>query len=131
MHNATIRDTWQLNNKYFEEHKHMNAAMRDRFLKLIPEANRRAYNDGHLTANPKMTFRQVYDYFWEQFGIATEEDIVDNVATLLNPWQPSEGMEVLIDRFDKAQIYAFFTKNVMDDKLLINPFLILIKKTGK
>ena len=109
----------------------MNPAMRDCFLKLIPESNRNAYIDGHLTANPKMTFRQVFDYFWEQFGIATEEDIVDNVATLLNPWQPNEGLEVLIDGFDKAQVYAFFAKSQMDDKTLINPFLILIKKTGK
>ena len=131
LHNTTIRETWQLDNKYYEEHKHMNAAMRDRFLKLLPEANRSAYVDGHLTANPKMNFRQVFDYFWEQFGIATEEEIVDNIATLLNPWQPNEGLEVLIDRFDKAQIYAFFAKSQMDDKTLINPFLILIKKTGK
>ncbi len=78
-----------------------------------------------------MPFLHVFDYFWEQFRIATEEEIVKNTATLLNPWQPHEGMEILINRFDKCQIYAFFAKNLMDDKTLITYFLILIKKTGK
>ena len=64
LHNATIRDTWQLENKSFEEHKHMNAAMRDRFLKLIPEANQYTFEDSHLVANTKMSFYDVYDYFW-------------------------------------------------------------------
>ncbi len=40
-------------------------------------------------------------------------------------------MEIIIDRFDKCQIYAFFAKNLMNDKTLITYFLILIKKTGK
>ena len=79
--------TWeQLENKRFEEHKHMNATLRNRFLKLIPEANRRAYGDSHLVANHKLSSRDIYDYFWEQLGIATEENVVHNIATLLNPW---------------------------------------------
>ena len=63
--------------------------------------------------------------------MATEEEIITNPATILNPWQPHEGMEVLIDRFDQIQIYAFFAKNLMDDQTLINYFMAVIKKTGK
>ncbi len=37
--NTTIRDVWQLAHKYYEEHKHMNSALFDRFLKIIPNAN--------------------------------------------------------------------------------------------
>ena len=68
-------------------------------------------------------FLQVFDYFWEQFGIATEEEIIENTAKLLNPWQPHEGMEVLIDRFDQTQIYAFFAKDLLYDTKEINYFL--------
>ena len=129
--NTTIRDQWQLNNKHFEEDKHVNRALVDRFLRLVPDANRRAYETNQLTVDPKQSFLQVFDYFWEQFGMATEEEIINNTGTLLNPWQPHEGMEVLIDRFDQIQIYAFFAKNLMDDQTLINYFMAVIKKTGK
>ena len=99
----------------------MNASLVDRFLKLIPGANRQAFEENQLTADPKLTFLHVFDYFWEQFGI----------ATVSHPWQPDEGMEVLIARFDQTQVYAFFARNLMDDKTLINYFLTVIKKTGK
>ena len=105
--NTTIRDVWQLDFKYYEEHKHINAALVDRFLKLLPEPHRIAFESNQLTVNPKLSFLEVFDHFWEHFGMATEEELIENTAQLLNPWQPHEGMESLIDRFDKAQIYAF------------------------
>lgn len=40
-------------------------------------------------------------------------------------------MEVLIDQFDQIQMYAFTSKNQMDDKTLINYCMAVIKKTGK
>ena len=58
-------------------------------------------------------------------------ETIKNTAKLLDPWQPHKGMEVLIARFDQAQIYAFFVRNLMDDKKLITYFLSVIKKTGK
>ena len=78
-----------------------------------------------------MNFPDAFNYFWMQFGDATEEEIVDNTAKLLDPWQPQEGIEVLIDRFDKTQTYAFFARNIMDDKTLITYFPILVKETGR
>ena len=109
----------------------MNAALADRFMKLLPEANCNAFESNQLTINPKQSFLEVFNYFWEKFGMATEEEVIENSAHLLTPWQPHEGMEVLIDRFDQAQVYAFFVKNLMDDRTLIGYFLAVIKKTGK
>ena len=129
--NTTIRDLWQLNHKYHEEHKHINIALVDRFLKLLPHAHRVAFESNQLTTNPKLSFLEVFDHFWEHFGIATEEELIENTAQLLNPWQPHEGMESLIERFDQAQIYAFFAKNQMDDRTIINYFLAVVKKTGR
>jgi len=37
--NTTIRDLWQLDYKYHEEHKHINTTLVDRFLKLLPDAH--------------------------------------------------------------------------------------------
>ena len=87
-HNQTIRDTWELANKHFQENKNMNAALVARFLRLIPEANRTAFEENQLTNNPKMRFLQVFDYFWDNYGDASEEEIVENIAKLLDPWQP-------------------------------------------
>ena len=60
-----------------------------------------------------------------------EEEIILNTAMLLNPWQPHKGMEILIDQFNQIQIYELFARNQMDDKILMNYFLVVIKKTGK
>ena len=54
----------------------MKFALIDRFLKLIPKANGRAFEESQITVDPKIPFLHVFDYFWEQFGIATEEEIV-------------------------------------------------------
>ncbi len=59
--NTTIGDVWQLLHKYHEEHKHMNSALADRFLKLIPDANRHAFEENQLTVDPKMSFINVFD----------------------------------------------------------------------
>ena len=49
-----------------------------------------------------MTFLQVFKLFYDQYGIATEEEIIENTAKLLDNWSPHQGMKKLIDRFDKA-----------------------------
>ena len=83
--NTTLRDQWQLEYKNHQEHKNMNAALADRFMKLLPEANRNAFESNQLMINPKLSFLEVFDYFWEQFGMATEEEVIENSAQLLTP----------------------------------------------
>lgn len=80
-----------------------------------------------LTVDPKQTFLRFFYYFWEHFGMMTEDKIIINTATLLDPWKPHKGMEVLIDRFDQVQIY----KNLLDGKTLINYFMGVINIAGK
>ena len=60
-HNATIRDTRQLENKNYEEHKHFNRVLADQFLSLVPLAYKRSFISQQLTKNPKMTFLQVFE----------------------------------------------------------------------
>ena len=51
----------------------MNRALADRFLSLIPEEYKRSFIAQHLTSNPKMTFLQVCEWFYDQYGLATEK----------------------------------------------------------
>ena len=47
-----------------------------------------------------MNFLEVFKWFYNQYGITTEEEIIKNMAKLLDNWSPHKGMEKLIDRFD-------------------------------
>ena len=87
----------------------MNRALADRFLSLIPEEDKRSFTAQHLTSNPKMTFLQVFEWFYDQYGLATEEKTIENIAKLLEKWSPHEGMEKIIHRFDKG-----VSKGVLD-----------------
>ena len=108
--NATIRDTWQLNQKYYTEDKNMNAALVDRFLSLIPMSYNNSYEKAELTSNPNKRFLEVLHYFWSEYGFASEEDVAANTNNLTMPWQPHEGIEKLIDRFESAVLYGHFAK---------------------
>ena len=66
-HNTTIRGVWQLEKKNNEEFKHMNRALVDRLLLLIPEQYKRAFILQQLTSNPKMIFLQVFEWFCDQY----------------------------------------------------------------
>ena len=59
-HNTTIRDVWQLEKKNYEEFKHMNRALADRLLSLLPEEYKHSFIAQQLTQNPKMTFLEVF-----------------------------------------------------------------------
>ena len=52
-YNTTVRDVWQLNNKNYEENKHLNRALVDRFLNLIRGAYKSFFNNQQQTNNPK------------------------------------------------------------------------------
>ena len=77
----------------------MNRALVDRLLSLILVECKRAFIA--LTVNPKMSFLPVFEWFYDQHGVAMEEEIIENTAKLLNSWASNEGVEKLIDRFDK------------------------------
>ena len=60
-----------------------------------------------------MAFLEVFEYFWDQYGQATEEEIIKNTASLFNQWSLHKGIEKLIDRFDQALTYVSFVKQGM------------------
>ena len=59
------------------------------------------------------------------------KEIIENMAKLLDNWSPHEGMEKLIDRFDKSVTYASFAGQTTASNTIVTYFLTVIKKTGK
>ena len=109
----------------------MNRALADRLLSLLPEEYKGSFIAQQSTKNPKMTFLEVFKWFYNQYGIATEEEIIKNMAKLLNNWSPHEGMEKFIGHFDKSVTYASFAGQATASNTIVTYFLTVIKKTGK
>ena len=78
-----------------------------------------------------MSSLEVFRWFYDQYAIAMEEEIIENMATLLDNWSLHEGMEKLIDRFDKSVAYASFAGQTTASNTIVTYFLTIIKKTGK
>ena len=78
-----------------------------------------------------MKFLEVFKWFYNQYGIAAEEEIIQNMAKLLDNWSPHKGMEKLIDRFDKSVAYTSFAGQATASNTIVTYFLTIIKKTGK
>ena len=126
-----IRDVWQLERKKHDEFKHMNHALADRFLSLISGEYKRSFLAQQLTSNPKMTFLEVFEWFYNQYCVAMKEEIIGNTAKLLDDWSPHKGAEKFIDRFDKGVTYASFANQEIANHTIVTCFLTVIKKTGK
>ena len=78
-----------------------------------------------------MTFLQVFDWFYDQYVIVTEEEIIENTAKLLDTWSLHKEMEKLINRLDKGVTYASFASQEIANHTITTYFLTVIKKTGK
>ena len=78
-----------------------------------------------------MTILQVYEWFYDQYGLPTEEVTIKNTAKVLDNSSSHEGMEKLIDRFDKGVTYASFASQEIACHTTVTHFLTVIKKTGK
>ena len=59
-----IKDQWAVNKKYFEEDQNMNKALTERFLQLMPPAQRQEYKD-ILVGDPNRRFETTFAYFYD------------------------------------------------------------------
>ena len=88
------------------------------------------YNET-LDTKPKNDFLEVFRWFYDQYDIASEEENIENMANLLDNWSPYEGVEKLLDRFDKSVTYASFAGQTTASNTFVTYFFTVIKKTGK
>ena len=57
--NQMIKDQWAVNKKYFEEDQNMNKSLTERFLQLVPAAQRQGYKD-ILVGDPNHRFETTF-----------------------------------------------------------------------
>ena len=60
---------------------HEQSASRS-FLSLIPETNKRSFEAGELSADPKMPYFEVYRWFLGNCGTVMEEEVIGNTVKL-------------------------------------------------
>ena len=97
----------------------MNRALVDRCSSLIPEEYKHSFIAQQLASNPQLTFLQVYEWFYDQYRLATEEETTKTTAKLLDNWSPHKGMEKLINRFDKGATYTAFASQEIANHIIV------------
>ena len=85
-----IKDTWAVRKKYFEEDQNMNKALTERFLELMPIAQRHGYKD-ILIGDPNQRFETTFAYFYDDCGQEDEIEIQNNKDKMKAEWHPRDG----------------------------------------
>ena len=75
--NQMIKDIWAVNKKYFKEDQNMNKALTERFLEIMPVAQRQGYKD-ILVGDPNRRFETTFAYFYDNYGQEDEIEIENN-----------------------------------------------------
>lgn len=92
----------------------MNVALTDTFLDLV-DATYRAQYDTIRMSRPNAIFRNVFQYFLQQYGTTQAEDRHTNKERMAADWNPSEGFQVLTDRIHMGMQYALFAFHPIAD----------------
>ena len=128
--NATLRDSFQLARKYYDEYKNMNRAIIDRMLEVLDPAITNNFKENQLRRDPKMQYLQAFDYFFQIYGIPNERVDQENQRKLAAKWLPQKGIDALVTQIEHGVIFAFFTNNPFSDKQLVNAFMLQITNAG-
>ena len=71
----------------------------------------------------------MFEWFYDQHGVAMKEEIIENSAKILDNWAPNEGMKKLIKRFNKGVTYTSFAGQELAKHTIVTDFLTVTKKT--
>jgi len=126
---ANEKSAWELNNKYYVEPRTMDSALITRFTSLFDEQFKRGFVKRYIS-NPKMTFRECFDWFYDAYGKYDEHDIAENEQRMKKPWSMHDGWEILEDQIEEAWIYSMYCQNEIADKAAVNIAMKLILDTG-
>ena len=69
--NAIIRDNWANLRKHYLEYLHMNRALIDRMLSCMDADITTNYKQTNLMSNPKSKYLDVFQHFFDVYGIVT------------------------------------------------------------
>ena len=126
--NQMIKDQWAINKKYFEEDQNMNKALTERFLQLVPAAQRQGYKD-ILVGDPNRRFETTFAYFYDNYGQEDEIEIENNKDKMKADWHPRDGFEVLKQRIKDGMMYAAFANKSISPDDALNMMMVVITRT--
>ena len=128
---AQIRDAWALENMFHTKDENMHRILTTPFLSLLPREEIKGFQDNNLANKPKMKLLSVFDHLWATYGTIREEDALENTERIQSDWQSHQGIEVLFQQIEEGVIFVIFTEKSMDKNLMIDSFLVVIKRTGQ
>ena len=123
-----IKDAWNAAKKYHEEHQHMNKALTERFMTILPREHQLGYQ-AILTRNPNRPFKDTFDYFFNEFATQDEVEIEDNKDEMKKPWKISEGFQVLKQRIQDGLTYAAFAGKPIGADDVLNMMMVVLAHT--
>ena len=75
----------------------MDKALTERFLELVPAAQRQVYKD-ILVGDTNHRFETTFAYFYDNYGQEDEIEIENNKDKMKAEWHPRDSFEVLKQR---------------------------------
>ena len=126
--NQMIKDNWAVCKKYYEEDQNMNKALTERFLDLVPAAQRQGYKD-ILIGDPNRRFEDTFAYFYDNYGQEDEIEIENNKDKMKADWHPRDGFEVLKQRIKDGMMYAAFSNKPISSDDALNMMMVVITRT--
>ena len=123
-----VKDAWGAGKKFHEEDQHMNKALTERFLSLLPGPHKRGYAT-IMTRNPNQRFEGTFNHFFNEFGLEDELEIEDNRDIMKGKWHPSEGFQILKQRIQDGMTYAAFASKPIGADDALNMMMVVIART--
>ena len=90
------RADWEVLNMELWDTQNMNRALTNRFLSHLSAPILPAFQS-FFTQNPNMVFGQVFQWFWERYGVSNETERHENCTRMEADWSFDEGVETLIN----------------------------------
>ena len=126
---ANEKAAWELQNKYFKEPTTMDSALIARFTSLFDEQYKKGFTKRYIS-NPKMTFQECFNWFFNAYAKYDEHDIAANLKAMEKPWNMHDGWTILEDQIEEAWVYSCFCNNELPDKQAVNIAVKLILDTA-
>jgi hypothetical protein len=107
----------------------MNVALSNVFLANLPKAIHETYKPIHMK-QPNTVFLQMFNWFITKYGRTTTKDCKENWQRMAATWHPADGFEPLATRLFIGTSYASAARYPMDDRVVIDIGLRIIKHCG-
>jgi len=116
----TTCDTWDHRNAHCQNINNVDKALIIEFLKTIPADIIKDVETNIDTAQD-MTFLQVFNLYWSEYGHLTQYEVTENRNSMETPWNlvVGENFTKVIHQIRDGQCFATYTGNEFTNKQLV------------